>query len=156
MVLAMLSWMYDWDPVTAEREFHYSLALAPSYDCGHEYYSGYLAWRHRREESLAEITRARELNPSSSLAYAESALYFQLRDYPSLIEASRKGVASDPTEWRSIIFSGWATRRPVGGLRPFRSIRRLSICPVARGSHRCVGIRLCQAGQKIGSRENPF
>ena len=106
MVLAMLSWMYDWDPVTAEQEFHYSIALAPSYDCGHEYYSGYLAWRHRREESLAEITRARELNPSSSLAYAESALYFQLRDYPSLIEASRKGVASDPTEWAEHYFLG--------------------------------------------------
>ena len=40
MVPAMLSWMYDWDPVTAEREFHYSIALAPSYDCAHEYYSG--------------------------------------------------------------------------------------------------------------------
>jgi tetratricopeptide (TPR) repeat protein len=106
MVLAMLSWMYDWDPVTAEREFHYSIALAPSYDCGHEYYSGYLAWRHRREESLAEITRARELNPSASLAFAESALYFQLRDYPSLIEASRKGVASDPTEWGEHYFLG--------------------------------------------------
>jgi TolB-like protein/DNA-binding winged helix-turn-helix (wHTH) protein len=106
MVLAMLSWMYDWDPVTAEREFHYSIALAPSYDCAHEYYSGYLAWRHRREESLAEITRARELNPSSSLAYAEAALYFQLRDYPSLIEASRKGVASDPTEWAIHDFLG--------------------------------------------------
>ncbi len=106
MVLAMLSWMYDWDPVTAEREFHYSLALAPSYDCGHEYYSGYLAWRHRPEESLAEITRARELNPSASLAFAESALYFQLRDYPRLIEASRKGVASDPTEWGQHYFLG--------------------------------------------------
>ena len=36
----------------------------------------------------------------------ESAVYFQLRDYPNLIEASRKGVASDPTEWLEHYFLG--------------------------------------------------
>jgi TolB-like protein/DNA-binding winged helix-turn-helix (wHTH) protein/Tfp pilus assembly protein PilF len=104
--LAMLSWIHDWDPVTAEREFNYSIALSPSYDCAHEYYAGYLAWRHRREEALAQITKARELNPNLSFADMDSALYFQLRDYPSLIEASREGVTSDPDKWDEHYYLG--------------------------------------------------
>jgi len=82
------------------------MAEAPSYDCGHAYHALYLAWSHRRTEALAEITRSRELNPGASFATTESAVYFQLRDYPNLIEASRKGVASDPTEWLEHYFLG--------------------------------------------------
>jgi TolB-like protein/DNA-binding winged helix-turn-helix (wHTH) protein len=106
IILAMLSWQYEWDRVAAEREFHYSIALAPSYDCAHAYYACYLAWSHRRDEALAEITRSRELNPGSSYSTTESAVYFHLRDYPNLIEASRKGVASDPNEWLEHYFLG--------------------------------------------------
>lgn len=106
IILAMFDWRYEWDPATAEQEFNYAVALAPSYDCAHAYYAGYLAWRHRRDQALAEITRARELNPGSSFSTTESAVYFQLRDYPNLIESSRKGVASDPDEWMEHYFLG--------------------------------------------------
>jgi TolB-like protein len=106
ITLAMLSWLYDWDPATAERQFNYSLALSPSYDCANEYYAGYLAWRHRREEALAEVTKARELNPNLSFADIDSSIYFQLRDYPSLIEVSREGVTSDPNAWDEHYYLG--------------------------------------------------
>jgi TolB-like protein/DNA-binding winged helix-turn-helix (wHTH) protein len=104
--LAYLSWRYEWDWKTAEQEFNYAIALAPSNDSIHCYYSNYLAWRGRGAESLAEIMKARELNPGSSFAASESSLYFQLRDYPRLIEVSQSGIASDPNEWLEHYFLG--------------------------------------------------
>jgi len=106
IILAMFHWQVEWNQPAAEREFNDAMAEAPSYDCGHAYHALYLAWSHRRTEALAEITRSRELNPGASFATTESAVYFQLRDYPNLIEASRKGVASDPTEWLEHYFLG--------------------------------------------------
>jgi TolB-like protein/DNA-binding winged helix-turn-helix (wHTH) protein/Flp pilus assembly protein TadD len=116
MTLALLSWRYEWDFKAAEREFNYAIALAPSNDSIHCYYSNYLGWRGRRAEALAEITKGRELNPGSSFATSESALYFQLRDYARLIEVSQRGIASDPNEWLEHYFLGMgyegAGRRP--------------------------------------------
>jgi tetratricopeptide (TPR) repeat protein len=40
-----------------------------------------------------------EMDPGPSSAMTESGAYYQLRDYESLVEASRRGVASYPNEW---------------------------------------------------------
>jgi tetratricopeptide (TPR) repeat protein len=106
MILAWLSWQYDRDPVAAERGFNETIALVPSYDCARAYHALFLAWRQRRNEALAEVTRSREINPGLSFATVESAVYLQLRDYPALVEASRKGVASDPAGWMEHYFLG--------------------------------------------------
>jgi Tfp pilus assembly protein PilF len=97
--LAMLSWLYEWDLPAADREFQYAIALAPSDGCAHASYALYLAFAGRRAEALAEVTKSRELDPSSSFSTTETAVYYLLRDYAGLIEASRRGVASDPNEW---------------------------------------------------------
>ncbi|HEY7303056.1 MAG TPA: winged helix-turn-helix domain-containing protein [Bryobacteraceae bacterium] len=104
--LALLEWQFEWDWAAAEREFNYTIAVAPDYDCVRADHAFYLAWSNRRDEALAEVTRSRELNPGSSFASTESAVYFQLRDYPCLIEASQKGVASDPNEWLEHYYLG--------------------------------------------------
>jgi Tfp pilus assembly protein PilF len=104
--LAWLSWQYDWDPAAAEREFDYAIVLAPSYDCLRCYHSGYLAWRGQRAEALAEVTRARELNPGSSYDTSVAAVNYHLRDYVNMVEASRRGVSSEPNEWLNHYFLG--------------------------------------------------
>jgi TolB-like protein/DNA-binding winged helix-turn-helix (wHTH) protein len=104
--LGMLQWLYERDSPGAARELEYTIAIAPSYDCAHAYHARYLAWTNRRDEAVAEITRARELNPSDSFANTESSVYFLLGDYPNLIEASRKGVLSDPNDWIERHFLG--------------------------------------------------
>jgi len=106
MILAWLSWQYDRDPVAAERGFNETIALAPSYDCARAYHALFLAWRQRPNEAVAEVTKSRELNPGLSFATVESAVYLQLRDYPALVEASHKGVASDPAGWMEHYFLG--------------------------------------------------
>jgi tetratricopeptide (TPR) repeat protein len=84
---------------TAEREFNRAIALAPSYSCAHEDRAIYLGFVGRRAEALSEITKSSELDLSPSFAIAEATTYYELRDYEGLIEASRRGIVSDPDEW---------------------------------------------------------
>ena len=97
--LGLLSWRFDWDWATADHEFNRAIVLAPSYSCAHEDRSVYLGFTDRRAEALAEIAQSNELDPGPSSAMAESATFYQLRDYARLVETSRKGVASNPGEW---------------------------------------------------------
>jgi TolB-like protein/DNA-binding winged helix-turn-helix (wHTH) protein/Flp pilus assembly protein TadD len=97
--LGLLSWRFEWDWDAAEREFNQAIALAPSYSCAHEDRSVYLSFIGRRAEALAEIAKSKEMDPGPSSAMAESAAYYQLRDYEGLVEASRRGVVSNPNEW---------------------------------------------------------
>jgi TolB-like protein/DNA-binding winged helix-turn-helix (wHTH) protein/Flp pilus assembly protein TadD len=97
--LGVINWRHDWNPEAAEREFDKAIALAPSYPCAHEDRAEFLAFLGRRAEALAELTRVNQIDFGPSAAMTEDAVYFQLRDYPNLLEASRRGVASDPNEW---------------------------------------------------------
>jgi tetratricopeptide (TPR) repeat protein len=97
--LGQLSWRSEWNWNAAEREFNRAIALAPNYSCAHEDRAVYLSFIGRRAEALAEIAKSSELDPGPSSAMAESAAYYQLRDYQSLVEASRRGVVSSPNEW---------------------------------------------------------
>lgn len=106
MTRALFSWRYEWDWKAAEREFEYAIALAPSNDTIRCYHSNYLAWRGRRADAVAELTKSRELNPGASFSSSESAIYFQLRDYPGLVRVSQAGVHSDPNEWLEHFFLG--------------------------------------------------
>jgi len=104
--LGVLNWRFDWDWDAAEREFNRAIALAPSYSCAHEDRAIYLGFTGRRAEALAEITKINQLDAGPSSALAESAAYYELRDYPSVIEASRRGVLSDPNDWSQHYFLG--------------------------------------------------
>ena len=97
--LGLLSWRFEWNWDAAEREFNRAIALAPSYSCAHEDRAEYLSFIGRRAEALAEIAKSNELDPGPSSAMTEAAVYYQLRDYQSLVEASRRGVVSSPNEW---------------------------------------------------------
>jgi TolB-like protein/DNA-binding winged helix-turn-helix (wHTH) protein/Flp pilus assembly protein TadD len=97
--LGLLSWRFEWDWDAAEREFNQAIALAPSYSCAHEDRAIFLSFTGRRAEALAEIAKSNELDPGPSSAMAESAAYYQLRDYNALVAASRRGVLSNPNEW---------------------------------------------------------
>jgi len=96
--LAVLSWRFDWDWNTADREFNRAIALAPSYSCAHEDRAIFLASAGRRAEALAEVAKINQMDYGFSSAMAESATYYQLRDYPGLVEASKRGLLLDPED----------------------------------------------------------
>jgi TolB-like protein/DNA-binding winged helix-turn-helix (wHTH) protein len=97
--LGTLSWRFDWDWNAADREFNRAIALAPSYSCAHEDRAAFLAMTGRRAEALAELAKIDQLDYSFSAAMTESETYYELRDYPNLIEASKRGLLLDPKDW---------------------------------------------------------
>jgi TolB-like protein/DNA-binding winged helix-turn-helix (wHTH) protein/Flp pilus assembly protein TadD len=97
--LGVLSWYFDWDWDTADREFNRAIALAPSYSCALEDRANFLAITGRRAEALAEIAKVDQLDSASSGARTVSQAYFDLRDYPRLIEASKRALLLDPKDW---------------------------------------------------------
>jgi TolB-like protein/DNA-binding winged helix-turn-helix (wHTH) protein len=93
-----LSWRLEWDWDAADRAFSRAVALAPSYSCAHEDRAIFLAFLGRRSEALAEIAKIQQLDTGFSSAWSESEAYFQLRDYPRLIESSKRGLILDPKD----------------------------------------------------------
>ncbi|MGB9435430.1 MAG: winged helix-turn-helix domain-containing protein, partial [Candidatus Acidiferrum sp.] len=96
--LGALSWRFDWDWDAADREFNRAIALAPSYSCAHEDRAMFLGFMGRRDEVLAEIAKIDQLDYSPISAGVESATYSLLRDYPRLIEASKRALLLDPKD----------------------------------------------------------
>jgi len=71
-----------WHFAEAEKEFKKSLALNPNYPTAHHWYSFLLVVLGRREESLAEIKRAQELDPLSPIIADDLLIiYFLQGDY---------------------------------------------------------------------------
>jgi len=97
--LGLLSFEFDWDWDTADREFNRAIALAPSYSCAHEDRAIFLGFIGRRAEALAELTKIDQLDYGFSAGHTESATYYELQDYPNLIESSRRGLLLDPNDW---------------------------------------------------------
>ena len=97
--LGLLSFEFDWDWNAADREFNRAIALAPSYSCAHEDRAIFLAFIGRRAEALAELAKIDQLDYGFSAGHTESATYYELQDYPNLIESSKRGLLLDPNDW---------------------------------------------------------
>ena len=100
LLLGRISWQYDWDWQTAEKEYRRALALCPN-DCGtHGEYGVYTAVNGRIAESRAEIAKSRELDAIRSEPFVgESVINYHLRDYKALIEIGRAFVAQNSNDW---------------------------------------------------------
>jgi TolB-like protein/DNA-binding winged helix-turn-helix (wHTH) protein/Flp pilus assembly protein TadD len=96
-VLGVLNWRADFDWDAADRAFNRSLALSPSYSCAHEDRAMFLASMGRRTEALAEVDKSKQVDPSAT--WLESVVYFQLRDWPRVVESGVREAASNPTDW---------------------------------------------------------
>lgn len=63
--LGFLAETHEWDWATAEREYKRALELDPGDARTHNWFAGYLTYRGRLEEAIAEAKHARELDPLS-------------------------------------------------------------------------------------------
>ncbi len=97
--LATLKSDFDWDWEATDRELNRAIALAPSYSCPHEARVGFLALLGRRDETLAEMAKIDQLDYGLTSAMSEAWAYYTLRDYPNLIDASKRGMLIDPKNW---------------------------------------------------------
>ena len=95
--LAFIKAAYDWDWAGAESEYRRAIELNPNYETAHQWYAEYLSGQGRHEEALAEIRRAKEINPVSLIINAvEAWVLYHARDYDQAIAQAQKVVEMDP------------------------------------------------------------
>lgn len=63
--LANIEWAYDWNASAAETDYQHAIALSPNYASAHQWYGMYLCNRSRFDEGIAELERAKALDPLS-------------------------------------------------------------------------------------------
>jgi tetratricopeptide (TPR) repeat protein len=88
---------YDYDFVTAEKEYYRALELNPNYAPAHQWLAEHLATMKRFDEATAEIKRALELDPMSVIMnriYGD--ILMDQRRFDEAIEQYRKTLTLDP------------------------------------------------------------
>jgi TolB-like protein/DNA-binding winged helix-turn-helix (wHTH) protein/Flp pilus assembly protein TadD len=105
--LGDLSWQYEWNWTNAEREYRRALEINPNYLDAHEGLAWFLSWSGLRDEALVELAKMRALDPAFPLRFNDQAgLHYHLREYPELVDISRKAVEFNPGDWSSHYFLG--------------------------------------------------
>jgi tetratricopeptide (TPR) repeat protein len=88
---------YDYDRSAAERAFREAIRLYPSYSTAHQWLAYCLASLGRFEDALAEIERARTIDPLSlSIATDVGDILLYARRYDDAARECRKAIAMDP------------------------------------------------------------
>ncbi|HKR23593.1 MAG TPA: protein kinase, partial [Pyrinomonadaceae bacterium] len=96
---------YEYDFVTAEREYDRALELNPNYAPAHQWLAEHLATTKRFDEATAQIKRALELDPLSVIMnriYAD--IFMDQRRFDEAIEQYRKTQELDPNFPTTLFF----------------------------------------------------
>ncbi len=95
--MALVSFQYDLDWPTAEREFQQALRLNPGYALAHDWYGYFLGMEGRFDEARAALKRGLEIDPLSLPINADlGTLYYWERRYDESLEQIRKTLELDP------------------------------------------------------------
>jgi serine/threonine protein kinase/tetratricopeptide (TPR) repeat protein len=96
--LAFVKTFSDWDWMGAEKEFKQAIELNPGYATAHQWYAEHLTMAGRYAEAMAELKRAKELDPLSLIIGVASAvtLFCGTRLYDRVIEECQKVLEMDP------------------------------------------------------------
>jgi TolB-like protein/Tfp pilus assembly protein PilF len=99
---------YDWDFVTAEKEFKLAIELNPAYATAHQYYAYHLSNFGRGEEAMREIKTSRDLDPLSPRISANVGLHLYFaRRYDQALEELNKALEVDPNHFMTHLYLGW-------------------------------------------------
>jgi serine/threonine-protein kinase len=92
--LGMAQYSFNWRWADAEREFQRAIELNPNYATAHHWYAYLLMLLGRFEQALAELARARELDPLSLIINAtDGYILFFARRPDEAIERCERAVA---------------------------------------------------------------
>ncbi len=106
--LAYVSFFHDWKWDQAERSFRRALELNPGYSIAHQWYANLLG-RGRLDEALAEMRKARELDPLSLIINsAVGFIHVLRRDYGRAVAVLKKTQEMDADFFTGRLWCGWA------------------------------------------------
>src|SRR6266478_2240167 len=95
--LAFATMGYDYDFMSAERDFERSIELNPRYATAHQWFGFYLAMMGRYEEGYTELKRAIRLDPHPIMNQTLGFVFFFTRRYDQAIEQFKKALELDPS-----------------------------------------------------------
>ena len=89
---------YDWNWKEAENQFRTAIEIKPDYETAHQWFGEHLMDMSRFEEAVAELERALELDPSSSVINALQGMpyFYNARQYDEAIGRFKKAMDLDP------------------------------------------------------------
>ena len=94
--LAFATMFYDFDFVTAEREFERSIELNPRYGTAHQWFGLSLGYMGRYEEGFTEVKRAVRLDPHPmTFQILGGILFFAARRFNQAAEQFEKALETD-------------------------------------------------------------
>ena len=106
--LAIVSYVYDWNWPTAEREFKRAIELDPNYVFAHHQYGWLLALSGRQTEAANELARASQLDPLSPLVTVDNNVPYALsKQYDRGLVFAQKGEEMDPNFFLAHFVQGW-------------------------------------------------
>jgi TolB-like protein/DNA-binding winged helix-turn-helix (wHTH) protein len=96
--LAAVKILHDWDWQAAEKEFRQAIELNPNFAQAHHWYGNLLLGPEgRHDEAIAELQRARELDPLSLIVRADMGYaYFLAGQYDLALQQYQQVLASNP------------------------------------------------------------
>ncbi|HYJ85742.1 MAG TPA: tetratricopeptide repeat protein [Pyrinomonadaceae bacterium] len=101
--LGALFMFYDFDWVSAEREYRRAIELNPDYEGTYEVYSYLLCALGRQDEGIEKARRGLEANPlSSSLGNDLGLAYYLARRYDEAIKQFQKTLEMEPNRAESL------------------------------------------------------
>ena len=107
--LGQISDYYDYDFVTAEKEYRRAIELNPNYATAHQWYAEHLSALKRNDEAIVEIRRALDLDPLSVIM---NRIYGDIladgRKYDEAIAQYQKTLDLDPNFTTAHYFLGRA------------------------------------------------
>jgi serine/threonine protein kinase/tetratricopeptide (TPR) repeat protein len=102
---------HDFDWQSAERQHLRALELNPKYAVAHQWYGFHLAMEGRFDESVAEMRRARELDPlTPSIVQALGWVHYQSRSFDEALADYRQLLEIEPNFAYGLVFQSWALR----------------------------------------------
>jgi len=88
---------FDWDWGSAEKEFRRAIELNPGYATAHHWYAWHLSLMGRHGEAIAEMRKARSLDPLSLIINADLAEILLIAHfYDESVQQSRRTIDMDP------------------------------------------------------------
>lgn len=150
-----VSALYDFDWVTAERDFRRGLELNSGVpEVHHRYAFFYLSPQGRGEESLWHIQQAKNLDPMSLILHAaECAVLGWSRQYEAAIACGRKTLELERSYYPGYMYLSWAYRQygmiPEALAAGEESVRLSQGNPLALGG---LGVTYAVAGKMDAAR----
>ncbi len=145
---------FDWDWAAAEREFRRAIELNPNYATAHHWYAQHLMNIGQAEHAIAELKRARDLDPLSLIVNTTlGRAYRDGRHYDEAIQQCQKTLYLDanfaPAHW--CLGLGYVGKeRYAEAIKEFHKAKALGEGPIALWP---LGYTYAVSGRKAEARK---